>query len=428
MAERGGTVKANHGYVRRLDPTPAQTEALDDQAHAARALWNLLHDWTTGHGRCHRPSLKDADEAIRLARKEIPWLAAVPTQAAQAILKTYRRAWTNFFEGRAMPPEFKGRLRSRAAIDIPQARDLAVKRLNRRWAQMWVPKVGVVRFRWTGPIPGVGREPGKVTGARLVREADGWHVAFRTEAVIADPTPRTGPMVGIDRGVNVALALSDGNDQTHGSWMKPKEQERLLRLERTAARKRRHQKRGATVSNRLSRTYDQIAKLRARAKRRRTDWQHQTTTALANQYGVITAEDLKIANMVRKPKPKPDPDKASNFLPNRRKAKAGLNRAMLGEAHATTVTMLAYKLTERGGTLIKVPAAGTSQTCSQPGCGHRDPLSRKGIKFLCTKCGWVGHADTNAAVNIHAAGQVVYGLLSPASKGVEASRSTRRAA
>lgn len=419
-------MKINHGYVRRLAPNPAQEQALDDQAHAARALWNLLHDWTTGHGRCHRRSLADADEAIRQARKEIPWLAAVPAQAAQAVLKTYRRAWTNFFEGRAMPPEFKGRFRSRAAIDIPQGRDLAVKRLNRRWAQMWVPKVGVVRFRWTGPIPGVGREPGKLTGARLVREANGWHVVFRTEVTVADPPSHPGPTVGIDRGCNVTLALSDENDQTHGPWMRPKEQERLLRLERAAARKRRHRKRGTPTSNRLSRTYDQIGKLRARAKRRRTDWQHRTTTRLAEQYGTIVVEDLRIENMVRKPKPKPDPDRQGNFLPNRARAKAGLNRRMLDEAHAATVTMLAYKLAERGGTLIKVPAPYTSQTCSA--CGHRDPASRKDTKFTCTSCGWTAHADTNAAVNIHAAGQVVYGLLSPAPKGVEASRSTRRAA
>ena len=141
---------------------------------------------------------------------------------------------------------------------------------------------------------------------------------------------------------------------------------------------------------------------------------------------MIVVEDLKVDNMVRRPKPKPHPDKTGSFLPNQARAKAGLNRAMLNEAHAATITMLAYKLAERGGTLIKVPAPYTSQTCSV--CGHRDPVSRTGIRFTCTSCGWVGHADTNAAVNIHAAGQVVYGLLSPALRGVEASRSTRRAA
>jgi putative transposase len=181
-----------------------------------------------------------------------------------------------------------------------------VRRLNRRWARMGVPKIGLVRFRWTGAIPGVAREPGRVTGARLVQAANGWHVVLRTETTRPDPGVHPGPLVGIDCGVNVALALSDGNDQEHGPWSKPKEQERLLRLERTAARKRRTHKRGTPTSKRLIRTYDQIAKLRARAKRRRTDWQHQTTARLAGTYGVIVVEDLKIENMVRRPFMRPD--------------------------------------------------------------------------------------------------------------------------
>ncbi|MEV4080409.1 zinc ribbon domain-containing protein [Nonomuraea fuscirosea] len=56
------------------------------------------------------------------------------------------------------------------------------------------------------------------------------------------------------------------------------------------------------------------------------------------------------------------------------------------------------------------PCAGTSQTCHQ--CGHRDPAARDGIRFSCANptCGWTGHADTNAAINIrNAAGTVVSG-------------------
>ena len=50
---------------------------------------------------------------------------------------------------------------------------------------------------------------------------------------------------------------------------------------------------------------------------------------------------------------------------------------------------------------MKVPAPGTSQTCHR--CGHRDPAGRNGTVFACTNpaCGWVGHADTNAAININ---------------------------
>ncbi|MER5625049.1 zinc ribbon domain-containing protein [Streptosporangium sp. NPDC002544] len=54
----------------------------------------------------------------------------------------------------------------------------------------------------------------------------------------------------------------------------------------------------------------------------------------------------------------------------------------------------------RGGQVVKVPAAGTSQTCHR--CGHREATNRDGTKFACRNpdCGWVGHADTNAAINI----------------------------
>lgn len=415
MEEGNRNVKIQHGYVRRLALTPEQVDILDGQGHAARAMWNLLHDWSTGHGHCHRRSNKDADEAIRQARKDTPWLADLPAQAAQQVLKTYRRAWTNFFEGRADPPEFKVRFRSRLAIDVPQARDLAVKRLSRHQAQVRIPKAGAVRFRWSGPIPGVGREPGRVTGARLVKDALGWHVVFRAERNVPDPQPHPGPSVGVDRGVNVALALSDGNDQTHGEWHRPKEAGRLLRLERKAARQKRAAKRGQPTPNRLTRTYDQIAGLRARAKRRRLNWQHQTTTAIARLYGTVVVEDLQLKNMTRSATGTVD-QPGTNV-----RQKAGLNRSMLNEAHARTVELLTYKLVERGGQLLKVPAPHTSTTCSQ--CGHRDSSSRKGVKFSCTRCRWVGHADTNAALNIkYAVGRTVYGRGAAAvGRGCEAS-------
>jgi putative transposase len=413
-------VRANRGYVRRLDLTPVQTRALDEQGHAARTLWNLLHSWWTWGGKHRRPSLRQADDAIRQARKDISWLAKLPAQAAQHVLKTYVRAWANCWEGRASAPDFKGRFRSRMAVDVPQARDLAVTRLSRHSGQVRIPKLGLVRFRWSGPIPGVGRRPGRISGARLVKDALGWHIVFRTEVDLPTPAPHPGPAVGVDRGVNVALALSDGNDQTHGAWMRPKQAERLLRLERKAARQKRAHRPGATTSNRLHRTYDQISGLRAKAKRRRDDWQHKTTTTLAKRYGVVVVEDLRVANMTRSAKGTTEAPGCNV------RQKAGLNRAMLNEAHARTVELLTYKLMERGGQLVKVSAAYTSQTCST--CGHRDKGSRTGVTFACTVCGWVGHADSNAALNIlNAAGLAVYGLLSPAPVGDEAS-TTRRAA
>jgi len=413
-------VKVHRGYFRRLDLTARQAEALDGQGHAARAMWNLLHAWWMWGGETRRPSLKQADEAIRQARRDIDWLADLPAQAAQQVLRTYLRAWKNCWEGRARPPLFKARTRARMAVDVPQGGALAVSRLSRRLGQVRIPKVGVVRFRWSGPIPGVGREGGRITGARLIKDALGWHIVFRTDVEALTPAPHAGPAVGVDRGVNVALALSDGNDQTHGAWIRPKEAERLLRLERKAARQKRARKPFEKTSNRLHRTYELIAGVRARVKRRRSDWQHKTTTALAGRYGIVVVEDLRIANMTRSAK-------GTVAVPGRNvRQKAGLNRLMLHEGHARTVALLEYKLVERGGQLRKVSAAYTSQTCST--CGHRDRESRNGVRFACTGCGWVGHADSNAALNIvNAAGLGRVRTWSLASGGVETS-TTRCAA
>ncbi|MBF9666376.1 transposase, partial [Streptococcus pseudopneumoniae] len=62
-------------------------------------------------------------------------------------------------------------------------------------------------------------------------------------------------------------------------------------------------------------------------------------------------------------------------------------------------TMLTYKLAERGGQLVEVPAAYTSQTCAE--CGVVDRESRKDqATFECGHCGHADNADTNAAKNI----------------------------
>ncbi|CAM3704343.1 helix-turn-helix domain-containing protein [Nocardiopsis gilva] len=193
-------MKRERGHKARLYVDPDQAAALEEQAHAARALWNLLHDWWVMVSENRRVSMAAADEAIRQARKDISWLAALPAQASQAVLKTYYRAWQNCWAGHAGEPTFKARFRSRMAIDIPQGGNLGVRRITRRWGVVKVPKIGVIRFRWTKNFP-VGKHAdahSRITGARLVKEANGWHVAFRVRTRVKEPAPHVGPGIGID--------------------------------------------------------------------------------------------------------------------------------------------------------------------------------------------------------------------------------------
>lgn len=402
MSQPTAVQKRRAGHRARLAVSPAQAVKLDEQAHAARALWNLLHDWWTMMPREKR-SLEAADAAIRQARKEIDWLAVLPAQAAQAVLKTYFQAWRNCWEGRAGAPRFKARSRSVMAVDIPQGRDLNLVRVHRRWGMVNIPKLGRVRFRWTRDLP-VGKRADmehRVTGARLVKDALGWHIVLRIETLEPTPDRHPGPEVGIDAGVCVALALSDGDIRTHEAWLTDKEQAKLAALQQRAAHQASFRSRGEPTSIRLRGTYDQIRRLRARAKRRHLDWQHKTTTELADTFSVVVVEALPVANMTRRAKPAADPEHPGRFLPNGAAAKSGLNRVISQEAWARTIEQLAYKTARRGGTLSRVPAPKTSQRCSA--CGTTTPGSRESqAVFACKNpdCGWSGNADTNAARNI----------------------------
>jgi transposase len=262
-----------------------------------------------------------------------------------------------------------------------------IMKLNRKWAAVLVPKVGWVRFRLSRAIPDA--RSYRVSCDRVGR----WHLAF---AAIPEPIPApgTGEVVGVDRGVTVSAALSTG-ELLSCPGLSDREQQRLKRLQRRLARCRRG-------SNRSRRVKAAIAKLHARAGDRRKDWIEKTSTDLARRFDVIRVEDLRIAQMTRRPKPEPDPERPGRYLPNRRRAKAGLNRGILANGWGLLVQRLEQKTP---GRVEKVNPAYTSQTCSV--CGHCASENHENqAVFRCVACGHESNADVNAAVNI-AAGRAV---------------------
>lgn len=91
--------------------------------------------------------------------------------------------------------------------------------------------------------------------------------------------------------------------------------------------------------------------------------------------------------------------------------------------------MLAYKLADRGGKLVEVPVAYTSQTCAA--CGVVDAASRQDqALFVCTGCGHEANADTNAAIVIlqRGLGKSLKRVDGHRSKRPDEARSIRRAA
>lgn len=94
--------------------------------------------------------------------------------------------------------------------------------------------------------------------------------------------------------------------------------------------------------------------------------------------------------------------------------KAGLNRTILRNGWSMARQMLEYKAAWSGVMLVAVPAAYTSQECSD--CGHTAAANRKSQSlFLCVACGHAENADRNAAKNILRRGQEILSGGRPAS-------------
>ena len=369
----------------RLIPTPAQEAVLRDHCAHARYVWNLaVEQRSHWHpGRASAPGYLEQCRQLTAARAGHPWLAAGSQMVQQQALRDFARAMAAFFD----PANPAGRPSWRKAGRDEGFRVVAVKpgqvrRLSRNTGDVWVPKAGRIRFRWSRAVP-AGVKSCRVTMDRAGR----WHVAFA--AIPAPvPAPGNGQAVGIDRGVAVSAALSTG-ELLHAPGLTAREQKRLRRLERTLARAQRG-------SGRRGRVRVALARLKARQADRRKDWAEKVSTDLARRFGLIRAEDLQIPGVTRSAR-----GTAANPGRNVR-AKSGLNRGILASGWGLLVRRLADKAP---GRVEKIRPAFTSQRCSA--CGHVDAKSRESqARFACTACGFAGNADVNAARNI-AAGHAV---------------------
>ncbi|MEV0403068.1 transposase [Actinoallomurus sp. NPDC050550] len=377
----------------RIAPTPAQELVLLEHCSHARFVWNLAVEqhrhWRPG--RKSAPGYGEQSRQLTEARKEFAWLAAGSQTVQQQALRDFAQAMAGFFAGTHRRPTWrKAGVHEGFRIVGQRGRHWDVRRLSRKWGEVWVPKVGWVRFRWSRQIP----EEAKSFRVRRDR-AGRWHVCF---AVIPPPVdgPGTGQVVGVDRGVAVSAALSTG-EKLSVPGLRETEAQRLVRLQRSLARAKRGSKRRARVKA-------AIARIKARQVDRRKDWVEKTSTRLAAGYDVIRVEDLKIRNMVRSAR-------GTLTAPGRNvRAKAGLNRSIHTAGWGRLVTRLEDKAP---GRVEKIDPAYTSQVCHA--CGHCAAENRESqAVFHCRACGHTDHADVNAAKNI-AAGRAVTarGALQP---------------
>ncbi len=199
--------------------------------------------------------------------------------------------------------------------------------------------------------------------------------------------------LGGDRGVAKPLVTSDGQ----AFDLQPVQKSRIKRNRWQRKKWQRRAARRKKGSKNRRKAQQNAHRYQRYEKHVRYDYAHQTSHQLVvnDTIDLYVFEDLKIANMTKRPKAKRDAQ--GRFLPNGRKAKAGLNRVILASTWGTVVSFTRYKALRQGKLVLTVPPPYSSQ--ERAVCGHINLDSRLSqAEFVCQDCGHTDNADHNASV------------------------------
>ena len=208
-----------------------------------------------------------------------------------------------------------------------------------------------------------------------------------------DPLPKTGSSVGIDMNLTNLYTDSDGNvidNPKYGRGMKKKlakAQRKLCRRKEAAIKDGRPLKESSNYQKQRLRT----AVLQRKVSRSREDYLQVQSKRLVESQDLVVSEDLKVKNMLRNHK---------------------LAYGIADVSWGRFFILLSQKAVLYGKEYMRVPAKGTTQTCS--GCGHvmkgeeKIPLGAE--EWTCPVCGMHHLRDYNSARNVLQKGLAVKAL------------------
>jgi len=379
-------VKIRKGYKFRLEPSELQRADMIRYAGHNRAVWNKALRIAKNRLERKLPIMWFHElnwNMVNLWKKseEMTWLKEAPSQSLIQTLKHFDRAMRDCFD-KTQPNKRMPRFKKKGEHDsflCPQGFEVSGNRIK-------LPKLGWVKFRKSRDLNGT------MKSATVSRNGKHWYVSVLCESEIAQPNHASSSAVGIDRGIAIMAACSDGKDYI-GVKAFRKHEAKLARFQRSLSRK-------VKFSNNWHKQKEKIQTIHSRIANIRKDELHKASTEISNNHAMIFMEKLGTSSMSKSSKGTAEKH-GTNV-----KAKSGLNKSILDTGWAMFATMLEYKQAWTGGMVEYVPAPYTSQRCNK--CSHTHAGNRVSqSKFKCVSCGHQDNADRNAALNILAAGHAV---------------------
>jgi putative transposase len=394
-------VKLHKAIKFRLYPIKSQETILCDILGTCREIYNSFLHW-----RKHdydlfgtSPSRYDQQKALPLWKVDHPELSSVQSLVLQDVCHRVDLAYQSYFDrlqdyrmreaqGRLKenekcpsPPRPKGR-GCYDSITYPQASGFQVGENSISFSKLATIKAILHR-----DIPGV------LKTCTIRRQSGKWFATVSCEVEV-DPLPFLDKSVGLDVGLETFATFSDDTPSIENPRFFRTDQKALAKAQRKFDKvKHKHKSKPRRKAKKA------VSRIHERIRNRRHNFHHQEARKIVDVYGIITVEDLNIANMSKSPAPKLDME-TGRFLLNGHAAKAGLNKSILDAGWYSFRMILKSKAESAGREFYEINPAYTSQDCAN--CGHRPPKEeRKKLSDRwhdCPKCGYSVHRDKNSAV------------------------------
>jgi putative transposase len=390
------------GIKLRAFPTEEQKHSFSQWMGCARFIYNakcdddkyfrtfLAHNLgLTGHN-------VPVDQTYSQYKSELSaWLSDCPSQILRNSAVNWYQAYQRFFQGLGGRPKRK---RKGGKDSIWLTSELFRFEDGKLFIGSQTNNIGYLSFE-------AHRDFSLPKSITISRKNGEWFVSFcyedgraeRDPIEIIDELKKQGEAAllflttGLDRGVVIPMQASSGQSFDFTQEQKAgisSKQKRIKRQQRRLSRQHKGSKRREQTKLKISKAHNDIVNIRK-------DFAHKTSrTLVSTDAEIFIAEDLKVQNMTRRPKAKQDDE--GKYLPNRARAKAALNGAILASAWGIMILFLAYKAARQNKVVIKIAPQESSQECAA--CGHTHPDNRQTQdKFVCLECGHTENADLNAA-------------------------------
>ncbi len=401
----------------RLYPTAAQVKLLLQWIGCQRYIYNAKCREDAYFQRFARKSLSHTGQHAPIDQQysqfkteQTPWLGEVPSQILRNGAVLWKHAYGRYFSKLSGRPGIHRKTGEQSVwitselFAFKPVVDKSTGEIVSHTLHIGTPKFPLGQIKFTAH-----RDFKPSASIHISVNAGRWHVSFNYVDGQMEPSTKdtteylmqfsqnelTAVTVGLDRGVNLPLAGSDG--QKFG--FTAIQDKRLLAQERHKKRWQRRQARRSKGSKNWAKAKHKVARYQRYGTDVRRDVAHKTSFNLASdpRYKLFVFEALKVKNMTKRAKPKQDEN--GRWIRNGAAAKSGLNKAILASTWGKSKEFLSYKARRAGKLVIEVPAFYSSQECAACGHTHQDNRPSQ-AEFVCQRCNHTDHADHNAAAVI----------------------------